>query len=316
LPTLKLPINCVLFNKEALYSPCPGFLRSYILLTGGAHGITSCIAVALAERFGCRLELVGRSPLPPETDPDDPPGVSAAPDLPSLRRALATKGTFREPAAIEAACARILTAREIRGTLSEIRRTGASATYHALDVRDADALRALIGSIYARHGRLDGVVHAAGVLEDKLLTQKTGESFARVFDTKVKSALTLSEALRSDVGFLVFFSSVSGAFGNRGQVDYAAANDALDKLALALSKRLPGRVLSIDWGPWAGNGMVSPELGREYARRGIGLLPPAEGVAAFLDELSRERPDAQIVLMRADPTGTVSFPLQRIDVVR
>ena len=58
---------------------------------------------------------------------------------------LATKGTFREPAAIEAACARILTAREIRGTLSEIRRTGASATYHALDVRDADALRALIG---------------------------------------------------------------------------------------------------------------------------------------------------------------------------
>src|SRR5690606_22806892 len=113
------------------------------------------------------------------------------------------------------------------------------------------------------------------------LRHKTLESFERVFDTKVQSALTLAEKLRSDTRFVVFFSSISGAFGNRGQVDYAAANDCLDVLAQKLKNKLPARVLSINWGPWSSIGMVRPELDREYARRGVALISPDEGVERF-----------------------------------
>ena len=99
---------------------------------------------------------------------------------------------------------------------------------------------------------------------------------------------------------MVFFGSVCGVFGNRGQVDYAAANDALDGLARIANVQRVGRVVSVDWGPWEGAGMVSAELEREYARRGIGLIELADGVRALLDEL-RAGPDgpAQAVVMRA-----------------
>jgi len=165
-------------------------------------------------------------------------------------------------------------------------------------VRDAAAFGALIDDLYARHGRLDVVIHGAGVIEDKLLKHKTRESFDRVFETKVAGAAVLARKLRPGCR-VVFFSSIAGVFGNRGQLDYAAANEALDHLAhhLAAGGR---RAVSVAWGPWAGTGMVSPELEREYARRGVGLIPPAAGFERLFDELARGR-DANVILMCSTP---------------
>jgi NAD(P)-dependent dehydrogenase (short-subunit alcohol dehydrogenase family) len=269
-----------------------------VLITGGARGITASAGLALAKRFGCRLELVGRSPLP---EGDEDPELSPAKDLPSLRKAILARGLATTPATVEALCTRLIAARAVRSTLGEIAAAGASARYHAVDVRDPAAFGALIDAIYAHHGRIDGVIHGAGVLEDRLLSQKTRESFDRVFDTKIASALTLAERIRPDVGFIAFFASVSGAFGNRGQVDYSAANDGLDKLAGWLRERVDGRMVSIDWGPWAGAGMVSPELAREYQRRGVGLIETQDGLDGFLDELLHGGSAAQVILMNATP---------------
>ena len=149
----------------------------------------------------------------------------------------------------------------------------------------------MVDDVHARHGRLDGVVHGAGVCEDGLLAAKSPESFARVFETKVAGAVALADALPADAGlrFLALFGSVSGVYGNRGQSDYAAANDALDTLARVWRHRLgDARVVSVDWGPWsaAGGGMVSPTLEAEYARRGLTTIDPDEGVAALLAELA------------------------------
>ena len=270
---------------------------SVVLLTGGARGITARVAVALA-REGCgHLVLVGRSALP---DGDEDPATAGAADAVELRKALIGEG-LKDPAAIEAACGRILAEREVRATLRTLADLGAEATYHQADVRDAAALEAIVAGTYERCGRLDGVVHGAGVLEDRFLRDKTPESFERVFGTKVDGARTLARVLRPDVGFVVLFGSIAGVFGNRGQVDYAAANDALDTLARRASEHLTGRVVSVDWGPWAGTGMVSAELEREYERRGIGLIDPDDGVACLLRELGSGRADAQVVLMRARP---------------
>ena len=85
-----------------------------------------------------------------------------------------------------------------------------------------------------------------------------------------------------------------------GQADYSAANDALDCLANVATHR---RVLAVDWGPWAGGGMVSPELEREYARRGIGLVDPADGAAFLADQIKAGLPNRQVMFMRADPVA-------------
>ncbi len=166
--------------------------------------------------------------------------------------------------------------------------------YHVADVRDASAVRSIVQDVYARHGRLDGVVHGAGLLEDRLVRDKAPESFTRVYRTKVDGACALAAAVRPDVGFFVVFGSVSGVYGNRGQADYAAANDACDTLARVWRTRLQGRVLVADWGPWAGGGMVSPELAREYAGRGVALLEPGAAVAALLREIAAGE-DVQVI---------------------
>ncbi len=272
---------------------------SVVLLTGGARGITAAVAVELARRSGCAIELIGRTE--PPAAPEDPATAGAA-DAPALRRALIAAGV-RRPAEIEARIGRLLAEREVRATLATLGEISESVRYHAVDVRDSAAVAAVVADIYARHGRLDGMVHGAGILADRLLRDKTPESFEQVFRTKVDGARALFAAVRGDVGFVALFGSVAGVFGNRGQVDYAAANDALDTLAHAAAGRFSGRVVSVDWGPWgsAGGGMVSAELAREYARRGIGLIDPAEGVDALLRELAAA-PDgpAQVVYMCAD----------------
>jgi acyl transferase domain-containing protein/NAD(P)H-dependent flavin oxidoreductase YrpB (nitropropane dioxygenase family)/NAD(P)-dependent dehydrogenase (short-subunit alcohol dehydrogenase family)/acyl carrier protein len=275
---------------------------SVVLLTGGARGITARVAIGLARASGSHLELVGRTPAPAG---DENPMTAAATDRTALRRALAQAGD-RRPAEIEAATSRILAEREIRATLAELTKVAASVHYTAVDVRDPAAVRALVEDVYQRHGRLDGIVHGAGVLTDRLLVDKTTAEFARVWQTKVDGARALAQAARADLGFLVMFGSVSGVFGNRGQVDYSAANDALDALAWIWTPRTDSRVFTVDWGPWSaldhGAGMVSAELTREYARRGIGLIEPDDGVACLLDELARGT-DPQVIYMCADPAA-------------
>jgi acyl transferase domain-containing protein/NAD(P)H-dependent flavin oxidoreductase YrpB (nitropropane dioxygenase family) len=269
---------------------------SVVLVTGGARGITALTALALARRTGCRLELVGRTPMP---DRPEDPDLAAAPDLPALRRAILARGLPKGLGEVEALAASVMAARGIRSTLAAAEAAGVRVRYHALDVRDEAALGALIDALYTEHGRLDGVLHGAGVLEDKLFLHKTRESFDRVFDTKVSGARAIARHVRPDVRFVALFGSVAGAFGNRGQVDYAAANDALDKLAWWLTGRVRGRVVSMDWGPWGGTGMVSPELAREYARAGVGLVDPEAGAAACVDEILASGGPPQVVLMNA-----------------
>jgi NAD(P)-dependent dehydrogenase (short-subunit alcohol dehydrogenase family) len=268
---------------------------SVVLLTGGARGITAAVAHAFASRYRCRLELAGRTCLDSVADTSE---YAEAHDVKALRQRVLAEESGKTPAEVEKLCAHILAVREIRQTLNAIRRAGGQANYTQLDVRDSHSFGEFIAGLYRRHGRIDGVIHGAGIVEDKLVRHKDVESFKRVFDTKATSAMTLCEGLRDDVKFVVFFSSVASAFGNRGQADYAAANDVLDKLAYSLQGRTQGRVVSINWGPWAGAGMVSPELEREYARRGIGLIPMTDGVEALLQELRYgERQDVQVVMM-------------------
>lgn len=272
--------------------------ESTVLLTGGARGITALIAIELARRYRCHLEVVGRSSMPTQEEQELTRGID---DPRKLRQALLLADPKRKPAEIEQMTRGILADRAARETYAQVIAAGGSLNYVKLDVRDSKAFMHFIDNVYARRGRIDGVIHGAGVVEDKLVRDKTDESFGRVFDTKVSGAMVLNRRIRDDVKFVVFFSSVASAFGNRGQVDYASANDVLDKLAHSWQHRISGRVLSVNWGPWADTGMVSESLKNEYHRKGIGLIPQREGVDALLRELSNLTGDPQILLMCGKP---------------
>ncbi len=261
--------------------------NSVLLVTGGARGITAESALRLAERYRPTLLLVGRTPLPP--DVEDPLTFNLSEPL-ELKRAIMEQrkqaGQPVTPAAVEEAYRLLLREREVRENLARLRQSGARIQYFPCDVRDAGAFRTLVNGIYQTHGRIDGVLHGAGVIEDKLIRDKRLDSFERVVQTKVDSALVLAEALRPEsLRFLVFYSSVSGRFGNRGQADYAAASEVLNKLAQDLDRRWPGRVVSINWGPWLKTGMVSPEVQRQFAERGVALIPIELGCQKLDEEL-------------------------------
>jgi NAD(P)-dependent dehydrogenase (short-subunit alcohol dehydrogenase family) len=272
---------------------------SVVVLVGGARGITPWFARALAGAARCRIELIGRTPLPEGTvGPDLPPGA----DKTALRAALARRG-MRSPAEIERTAAAILAAREVEATIAELTDLGAAVRYHAADVRDAAGIGDLLAKIRDEHGRIDGVVYAAGVIEDKLIADKTPESFGRVYATKVDGARNVLDAIGDRVGFVVFFGSIAAAYGNRGQSDYAAANDALDSLGARWAARTGRRLLTVHWGPWAPGeghgGMVTAELTQEYARRGVGLIDPEEGALSLLRELAWGDPSATSVVYTA-----------------
>ncbi|GFH38351.1 type I polyketide synthase [Streptomyces pacificus] len=264
---------------------------SVVLFTGGARGITAACAIALARACRCRVELLGRTPAP--AGPEDPL-TAAARDRSALRRALAAQGGYGSPAGVDRAAGLLLAQREISATLAALDAAGSRVRYRSADCRDSAAVLQAVKEIHADHGRLDGVVHAAGVVDDRLIAEKSAESFERVYRTKVGGATALLSALDELPGggpsFMVLFGSVAAVLGNRGQADYAAANDALETLGEQWGTRTGRRALTVHWGPWAPDGvhtgMVQPELARAYARRGITLIDPEEGPPALLRELA------------------------------
>ena len=280
-----------------------------ILVTGGARGITADVARELAERYQPTLLLVGRTPLPPTEEASATQGLDSPRDLKAaLMEEMRDAGEAITPAKVETAYNQLLKEREIRDNLSAMRNAGAHVRYYQVDVCDERAFGDLIDAIYHDYGRLDGVIHGAGIIEDKFIEDKTLDSFARVFDTKVRSAWLLSRKLKLDeLSFLVFFSSISGRFGNRGQCDYAAANEVLNKLALSLDRQCPGRVVSINWGPWE-SGMVSPELRKQFAQHGVVIVPRSVGRKSLDQELRWGRKGEVEVLLGGIEAGRLATP--------
>ncbi|MEB3172513.1 MAG: SDR family NAD(P)-dependent oxidoreductase, partial [Cyanobacteriota bacterium] len=183
---------------------------------------------------------------------------------------------------------------------AELEALGCRVDVESLDVANAAAVRALLKRIAADGRPLHGIVHAAGVLDDGLLSNQTPERCAAVAAAKLDGALALDAASRElapALEFLVCYSSVAALLGSPGQAAYAAANGALDGLMAARRRAgLPG--LSLNWGPWAGDGMAAkaPQLltpiqpAAALASLGRWLAcGAAQGVVVDLQQVSEHR---------------------------
>ncbi|MBE0582999.1 MAG: SDR family NAD(P)-dependent oxidoreductase, partial [Desulfofustis sp.] len=274
-----------------------------VLVTGGARGITSHITLEIARCYQPTLLLVGRSPLPADEEDDFLVGLESAQEVKQalIRKAKEEHRAITIPE-VEAECRAIMSAKDVRSSLSALKKAGSTVHYHSLDVSDENGLTAFLEDIREQYGRLDGVVHGAGVIEDKLFSDKTWESFERVFSTKVVSTLVLAKVLPSfSPRFFFMFSSIAGVFGNRGQCDYAAANEVMNKTATWLEPHLQGTVAALNWGPWAGSGMATSEVQEQFKKRGVDLVDRKRGVKAFMREMTSNIHEGAAVLLGDGP---------------
>ncbi|PLZ27918.1 SDR family NAD(P)-dependent oxidoreductase [Fischerella thermalis] len=270
-------------NQPAPLTPTRDWV---VLVTGGARGITAEIVNDLAQS-GLKLVITGRA-AEPVAETTDTAGIE---DITVLRRVLLqrarTQGLTPTPMQIERQLQDLLRDRAIANNLQQFRQAGAQVEYVAVDVRNAEEFGAAINSIYTRYGRLDAVIHGAGIIEDKLIADKNFASLERVFDTKADSTFLLCRYLKPEsLKLLVLFSSVAGRYGNRGQSDYAAANEVMNRFAWHMARSWSNtRVVAINWGPWDTTGMASEEVKRQFRERGIVPIPLSAGRHFFLEEL-------------------------------
>jgi len=290
---------------EVAASPAaPGGVRApldagdVLVVSGGARGVTGDVALALARAFRPKLVLLGRS----ELGESEPVWLQDLQTESGIKKALLAREKGASPKAVEAQYRAVLARREIRAQLGRLGAAGAQAFYHAVDVRDGAALARVLSEVRRRHGAIRGLVHGAGVLADRRIEDKTMEQFDLVYGTKVTGLRNLLGALaQEDLKVIALFSSYTGRVGRVGQVDYAAANEVLNKLAQVESRRRPDcRVVSVNWGPWNG-GMATPGVRKLFEKEGIGLIEPAAGAEFLVRELAASGKGAVEVLALAPP---------------
>ena len=271
--------------------PLPG-AGAVFIVTGGARGVNAAWIEALALRCRPRIAVFGRSAI----DSPEIPAVSAARDEAGVKRAIFQSAPGLGPAEVGRRAQAILAAREVRSNIAAIESTGSPVFYLPVDVTDREAVERAVARVRARFGAVTGLVHAAGVIHDRKILDKTEAQFDSVYRTKVEGLRNLLAATESDpLGWLILFSSVAGRTGNIGQSDYSMANEALNRMAAREAVRRPGCVVrSIGWGPWKG-GMVTPALEKQFAAMGVALIPLEDGASRFVAELGCASPPEVVI---------------------
>ncbi|MCT2279164.1 SDR family NAD(P)-dependent oxidoreductase, partial [Micromonospora chalcea] len=205
------------------------------------------------------------------------------------------------------------------GELSErLSALGASVRIAACDVTDRDQVFGLVAEVVAG-GRLAGVVHTAGVLDDGVVEGLTAERLVGVLAPKVSAGWLLHEATAGlGLDLFVVFSSVAGVLGSPGQSAYAAGNAFLDGLAV-YRRQLGLPAVSLAWGMWDTAGMAASIGGNDRARTARAGLRPMNartGLELFDAAVGAERavlvPAAiDVPALRAAAAGAVVPPMLR-----
>ncbi len=268
-----------------------------VLLTGGGDGITAEIACALAERHGCQIAAVGRTPFPASRPYDD---IEDA----GLLRARILEEVKNDPtgAPFQERWRLVSRHRGLWRTRQRVEAAGCAFHYFEADVRDSRAMARVIEQLKAGVGPIRGLVHGAGFIEDAPLAKKSVASFRRVLEVKALSAHILYRLLHdSPLAFAFLFSSVSSYVGRPGQLDYAAANEVLNEVAAEWNRRVAYPVRSLLWSVWNESGLAAgPLLKSIQARYRLPGTSNAEGVGGCLTELERgDKADPWVLLTPA-----------------
>ena len=270
--------------------------KDVIVITGGARGVTANVSIALAKAFKPIIVLIGRSRFS-EHEPEWTASITNDYDI--KKAILAHAEGKITPKDVEKQYKTLKTNREISTNIKRIKEAGAQVLYYSADVRSATELETVVLDIRKQFGSIAGFIHGAGVLADRLIEEKTADQFKTVLTTKVAGLINMLNLLNEDeLKFIALFSSFTGRYGRVGQIDYAAANEVLNKVAQQQARLRPScRVVSVNWGPWNG-GMVTPSLKTIFENENVELIDPDTGANYLIQELCvKSETPVEVVIM-------------------
>ena len=138
-----------------------------------------------------------------------------------------------------------------------IEETGAKVICCSADVTNYEQMKTVIGELREKYGRINGVIHSAGIAGDGIIINKAEEVFKKVLAPKVKGTWILDKLTeKDDVDFFIMFSSIASVLGVTGQGDYTAANSYMDSFA-AYRNKSGKKGMTINWPGWKETGMAA-----------------------------------------------------------
>ncbi|MFC0200290.1 type I polyketide synthase [Paracoccus rhizosphaerae] len=201
-----------------------------VLITGGLGGIALTLARHIVAQ-GAAVALLTRRPLPPESEWEA--RIKADPDHREARQMSA---------------------------LLDLRAAGGRVVTEVADVTDAAALAQAVSRIRDRLGRVTDLIHAAGIVADAPMLAKSSAEIEDVLAPKVHGTRNLALVFAdAPLKRTVLFASTSTEIAATGQVDYVAANEYLNAVAMADIAAF-GRTVAVNWGVWAQIGMAAEAL--------------------------------------------------------
>lgn len=254
------------------------------LITGGLGGVGLVLAECLAQTVRAKLILTGRTGLPAEEDWEQWLHAHDPQDEVSQK---------------------------IR-KVQALGKLGAEVLIVRADVAHLEQMQKVITLAYERFGTLHGVIHAAGILDEKAFREVgeiTQTECERHFQPKVRGLPVLQQVLQDrPLDFCLLVSSLSSVLGGLGFVAYAAANLFMDTFAQKHNRAAATPWISVNWDGW--------QLGEEKERTtawGATLrefaITPAEGVEAFQRVLSMGSV-SQVIISTGDLSARIDQWMQ------
>ncbi|MEW6734362.1 MAG: amino acid adenylation domain-containing protein [Acidobacteriota bacterium] len=246
------------------------------LITGGLGGVGLVLAEYLAQVVKAKLILVGRTSFPAREIWEE--------WLISHNYINSTSNKIRKLQAIEKLGVEIIVANA--------------------DITNLEQIQQVVDHAYVRFGRIDGVIHAAGITNDGIIELKQAAEADAVLSPKVKGTMVLYSLFKErSLDFFMLCSSLRSVVGGIGLVDYCAANAFLDLFAQANNSRKGCYTVSVNWDGWAGIGMsvnrALPPTDINLSQENLGIaMLPQEGVAIFNRILTSLLP--QIIVSTTD----------------
>ncbi|MCU7925179.1 MAG: SDR family NAD(P)-dependent oxidoreductase [Candidatus Thiodiazotropha sp. (ex Dulcina madagascariensis)] len=186
---------------------------------------------------------------------------------------------------------------------AQLESLGTRVEYRQVDVTQREAVATLLQRLRTEYGRVDGIIHCAGVIQDNFILKKSRKELETVMAPKVTGLVNLDLASRElELDFLIAFSSLAGSMGNTGQADYATANAFMDRYAayrnqLVAAGERHGLTLAIAWPLWKDGGMHVDGAMAAMKQQSLGLsvLETALGIKALYQSLASSESQVMVV---------------------
>ena len=259
-----------------------------IIFTGSGRGIGAMLSQKIAAQYHSKIivldiiEIQEKTPLWASMNEAELAALKKQ-MWEELKADTTQKAT---PVLLERAFGRVKDSITLYKNLQKLRDLGSEVEYYHCDVLNSSMVKEVCTKIKAKNGRVDGLIHFAGLERSKLIYDKDPAEYYRIFDVKATSfASFLANNIVKDGGMFAFASSIAGKYGNLGQSDYASANDYLAKSAFSLSNQ-GYRAVAIAMSAYKNVGMgVRAGVETFLRSNGVDFVDPEDGMQIFLDEI-------------------------------